>query len=293
MIALLWWCVAGALLILAGWGIVSGRRMLHPVLYAFPSPDPMPAHRVIQLRDQRGEPFDVWVLDAAQPTAAVLAFHGYHANRLQLLALADGLRQGGVTVLLPDLRGHGRRGGRSSFGIDDIREIDTLLQWINTDATVQGRPLGLLGYSMGGAIGCYVASRYPQFRILVTDSTYARLFPVLARSIRRLYRLPMIPWALVTWWTVQIWLRHRLSALDPVALGPRCRQPLLCIHGTLDQTVPVEHAQQLFDRWAGPKEQWIHAHAGHVGAYTLDPAGYCARVQAFLRRWLSDAPSSI
>jgi uncharacterized protein len=61
-------------------------------------------------------------------------------------------------------------------------------------------------------------------------------------------------------------------------IAPR---PLLLIHGTADQTIPVSHTQRLYDAAGAPKELWLADGAGHCGAYFLDRPGYCQRVTAF------------
>jgi fermentation-respiration switch protein FrsA (DUF1100 family) len=76
-----------------------------------------------------------------------------------------------------------------------------------------------------------------------------------------------------------VWVVGRIS--------PR---PLLLIHGEEDETVPVRHAQLLFDAAGDPKQLWRLPGVGHVGAYFADRPEYVRRVTAFFSDALGGAP---
>lgn len=287
------WLLAGVGLAITGWGVLSTRRTLHPVSTSFPVPDPLPLHRRVALTGPDGASFDLWVFAAEPPRGVVVACHGYHASRLQLVELADRLRQRGYTVILFDLRGHETRPGRCTFGVEDVHDLEAIRHWIRRQPALAPLPIGLLGFSLGAAVICQAALRLPDIRAVVLDSTYAHLFPILAQTIRRDYRLPAVPWAWITWLGVQLALGHRLAARDPLVLAAQCPQPALIIHGAQDESVPTQDAHALFARWRGPKDLWIEPQARHVGAFAVDPTAYTHRVAEFFDRWLSLAsPSS-
>jgi len=287
------WLLAGVGVAIIGWGILSTRRTLHPLSKSFPVPDPFPPHRRVMLTGLDGASFDLWVFEAESPRGVVVACHGYHASRLQLVEVADRLRRRGYAVILFDLRGHETRPGRCTFGVEDVRDLEAIRQWIRRQPALASRPVGLLGFSLGAAVACQAAARMPDIRGVVLDSTYARLFPILAQAIRRDYRLPAVPWAWITWAGLQLALGSRLAARDPLASAAQCRQPALIIHGAQDAAVSPRDAQALYARWQGPKELWIEPRATHVGAFAADPAAYTHRVAEFFDRWLPRAnPSS-
>ena len=282
----LWGCIVVGL-VLGGWGILSTQRMLHPARRAVGPPPAFSPPQTVFLVSPDGQPFDCWFLEAQAPRGVLIACHGYRANRLQVWDVAHGLCQRGYCLLLFDLRGHGTREGPCTFGIKEREDLGVLLSWIRQQPTLAALPVGLLGFSLGGAVACQAAMQFPQIKVLVLDSTYARLFPILALSIRKGYHLSTVPWAWITWIGAQLALGHRLSPLDPVAVAPHARVPLLVIHGTADQTVPVEHARSLVEAWQGPKECWLEAGAGHVQTCFGNLPTYCDRVAAFFDRWLN------
>jgi len=266
--------------------------MLHPLPRTLPLSHPFAPVKTLSLVSRDEASFEAWVLEPSNPKGVIVACHGYRANRLQLVEIAHGLHQRGYAVITFDLRGHGTRPGRCTFGVQNVWDVEAVLGWIDQQPTLRTLPLGGFGVSLGGAVAIQTALRTARWRALVTDSTYARLFRVVARVVRRDYHLPEIPWAWMTWAGVQLALRCRLARLDPAALAMRARMPLLHIHGAQDQVVPLEEGDLLYQNWQGPKTRWIAPHAEHAGAHGGEPEAYVARVSAFFDRWLLASPAS-
>jgi alpha-beta hydrolase superfamily lysophospholipase len=214
--------------------------------------------------------------------------HGYLADRYQVLGLADGLRRLGYETLLFELRGHGSRPGPCTLGVKECEDAQMVLRWAKTRSpSSPALPVGVLGFSMGAVVACLVACHEPGIAAVVVDSVYSRLFPVLRRAIWQQYRVPTIPWVWLTWWGLQVALRRGLSGIDPVALAPRLRQPLLAIQGGADQRVVPTLGRAFYRRWGGPKTRWFEPAVAHVGMFARDPEGYCRRVAEFLDRALA------
>lgn len=260
--------------------------MLRPVLRVLPSPEPFPSVTPLSLISHDGTPFEAWLFGASQPRGLVLACHGYHANWLQLIGIADGLRRRGYAVIAMNLRGHGDRPAPCTFGVRDREDLETILEWRSAQAALAGLPVGVVGWSLGGAVVCQLAARQRQVKALALDSTFARLFPIAAQVVKLRYHLPVVPFAWITWAAVQLALRSDLSKLDPLRAAPAVQAPLLWIHGQQDKVVPAGQGEELFAAWAGPKERWSDPTAGHVGTYALEPEEYVNRLTQFFDRWL-------
>jgi pimeloyl-ACP methyl ester carboxylesterase len=281
-----WWAGAGAALVCAGWAVLSARRFLYPARRTILPPQPLPSYTVHSLTAPDGSPFDVWRLQPPAARARLLLCHGYYANRHQVLDVADGLRRRGYEALLFEMRGHGSRPGPCTFGIRESGDAVAVLEWAKSAAGAGPLPVGVLGFSMGGAVACQAALHSPEVRAVVVDSIYSRLFPVLKRVIWRQYRLPAVPWAWLTWWAAQVALGCRLAATDPAALAPRLRQPLFAIQGGEDRRVVPMLGREFYQRWAGPKQRWFEPQAVHVGMFASHPQEYCDRVADFFDAWL-------
>ena len=141
---------------------------------------------------------------------------------------------------------------------------------------------------------CRVARRVPDVRAVVVDSIYSRLFPVVREAIRAQYgTLTATPIAWLTWWGLQVALRVRLALIDPFALAPQLRQPLLAISGGHDRRVAPHLGQEFYERWAGPKERWTEPDVAHVGMFAAHPEEYCNRVAGFFDRVLAHRPAAL
>lgn len=233
-----------------------------------------------------GASFDVWLLEPQAPRGRLLLCHGYYASRAQGLGIAQGLCERGYAVALFELRGHGDRPGPCTLGIKEAEDAIAVLEWWAARDPSAARAFGALGLSMGAAVLCRVAVLRDDVRAIVTDSVYCRFFPVLRRAVRQQYHLPAVPFAWLTWWSLELILGRRLGSGDPCLLAPHLRQPLLAIQGGEDRRVNPQHALAFFERWAGPKERWFEPAVSHVAMFSRDPRAYCDRVAGFFRREL-------
>ena len=281
----MWWFLLGCVgLVLASWSFFSAYRLFYPTRYAIAPPSPVPAYTTHVLTTDDGMPFDVWALEPPTPRGCILLCHGFYANRHQVLGIAEGLRVRGYASVLFELRGHGQRPGPCTLGVKETGDALRVLHWARTRHSSAILPVGVLGFSMGAAIVCQVALREPEVKAVVADSIYSQLFPIIQHAVQHEYHLPMFPWAWLTWYTLQVILRTRLAATDPVAMAPHLHQPLLAIQGGEDRRVAPSLSREFYQRWAGPKELWFAQTVGHVGMFAKNPRTYCDRVAGFFDR---------
>jgi pimeloyl-ACP methyl ester carboxylesterase len=81
-----------------------------------------------------------------------------------------------------------------------------------------------------------------------------------------------------------------MRATEPIRIAGLLESvPILLIHGAADRTVPLSDGRRLAAAIGPRAEHWTVPGAAHSAAHAADPAGYEARVAAFLRRAFSDA----
>lgn len=177
-----------------------------------------------------------WIPGATPRIGQVLFFHGNAGNigdRVPHYAL---LGAAGFDVLAFDYRGYGRSNGRPSerATYEDARAAH--------DALGPGRTF-YLGESLGGAIALELAIERPPAG-LILQSTFT--------SVRHMARLhyPIVPRALVP------------NAYPSLDLIPRLRAPLLVLHGSRDEIVPLMDGEELYDAAPEPKRIEVFD-AGH------------------------------
>lgn len=119
-----------------------------------------------------------WLIRGAEGAPAVLLLHGYGADRSWLLNLGVKLNETtNMTVLLPDMRGHGENPPVpvTSFGTLEAEDAAAALEYLRNLKTPQGRalvaePLGVYGVEMGAYAALAAVRQDRSVRALALDS---------------------------------------------------------------------------------------------------------------------------
>jgi alpha-beta hydrolase superfamily lysophospholipase len=235
---------------------------------------------IFQARAVQGAGVELWMGSAAVPgaiRAEVLLTHGLgeHASRYE--HVAGYLAEHGVRLHAYDLRGHGRSGGRRGDApryealLDDLECVQAALP------REQGRPLFLMGHSLGGQITLrYLLSRPVECRGAVIASPWLRLAfspcwwrRLMARAALRFWpawgqRTPTHPLELsrdeehvrsLAWPEL---VHHRISArlffaiemagAETLREAERLGTPVLLLHGGDDSVTCVRATCDFYER---------------------------------------------
>lgn len=186
--------------------------------------------------------------------AGVVFVHGTEANRCtfghELVRLADA----GFGVLSFDLPGHGQSGGRVTWGATERGALRSAMTWMTNQG--QASKVGVLGHSLGGYIATQVAAADARIQALVLTGT---------PSDGELLTRSQSGGGLRTWATLMAdKVLFEPDVLKAVTLiGDLSPRPVLIIHGTDDQVVPVSMAHALYDAAREPRQLWIIEGGGH------------------------------
>jgi pimeloyl-ACP methyl ester carboxylesterase len=220
-----------------------------------------------------GVPIDAVHLPGASDLGIVIA-HGFTQNwqRPAIWRVATRLNRFGGVVMF-DFRGHGRSGGTSTLGDQEIKDLEV--------AVAYARELGYsriatVGFSMGASIVLRHAGLVGGVDAVVSVSGPGRWYFRGTRPMRR----------------VHFAIEHRIGRIyarnvlhtrigdgrwDPVPVPPAdaaariAPTPLLIVHGDRDDFFPVDHAQQLYAAAHDPKELWIIPGMGHAESGIRQP----------------------
>ena len=181
--------------------------------------------------------------------------------RSDLTALEAGL-------LLIDYPGYGKSSGQPSE--DGLYAAGlAAMDFLEREAGVGPDGVVLLGKSLGGGVATYVAERRA-VRGLVLESTF-RSIPAV---IRRL--LPIMPANLLL-------NTERYPSIERLAV---ISAPVLVIHGTGDELIPLAEGEALHKAASQPKQLYLVEGAGHNNV--SDVAG--RHYGETLRDWLDGLP---
>jgi dipeptidyl aminopeptidase/acylaminoacyl peptidase len=228
-----------------------------------------------------------WFIPAPEARGTVVFCHGHAGSMDPDLKYAPVFHERGYNVLMFDFRGHGRSEGQHvSMGYYERQDLLGAIDYLQS----QGIDcVGVMGFSMGGAVAMATAPRTGAIRAVVSDGGFARLSDTIAAGVRE-QGLPGLLTSLVghlILWLMGLRLGCFLSEADPIRwvdkIAPRA---LFIIHGALDRFVAFEEARELYVTAGEPKEIWIVPEAGHRQADWRHPEEYHHRVLAFFDRWL-------
>ncbi len=257
---------------------------------------------------------DFWAQPHPAPT--IIICHGYRVSRARLRPVAAIEYQHGCNVLFFDFRGHGESEGKmTSGGVAEVRDLHAAITLAaEQPETITGQIL-IHGFSMGAAVAL-LALPHPNVAAVIADSPYANLDDILRRlvswrlmtesarwnpALRRLRpAFPGVAWATVAASAMLFRLRWRQDLLASPAAGMRrwrkpdasSLTPILLIHATGDQMIPIEHAQRIAEaaRLSNiPIETYFADNRVHCGAYGHDPVRYVEVLQGFVARHLGIA----
>jgi pimeloyl-ACP methyl ester carboxylesterase len=225
-----------------------------------------PVVKALTLVTSDGVPIDAAHLPGDRDLAVVLA-HGFTLSWQHgaIWRVTTGLNKVGGVVIF-DFRGHGRSGGLSTLGDQEIRDLDVAVAYARE---LGYRRIATIGFSMGASIAVRHAGLIGGVDAVVSVSGPGWWYYRGTKPMRRVH------WAverrlgrLVT----RTWLKTRVSPVrwnpDPVppdkAAARIAPVPLLVVHGDQDPYFPPDHAHQLYEAAGEPKELWIVPGFGHA-----------------------------
>lgn len=208
-----------------------------------------------------------WYVPRENAIATFLFCHGNAGNISHRLVTIQTLHVLGFNVLVFDYRGYGRSQGKPD---EKGLYLDAQAAW-NHLTQSRGLPperIVLSGESLGGAVAIDLATHVKPLA-LVVESTFTSLADVGSMHY------PLLP---VRWV-----IGDEYRSLDKIGLV-KC--PLLILHGSDDELVPIDMARRLFAAACEPK-QFIETPGGHNEAGLAYAPEYGNAVRAFVEEAVS------
>lgn len=281
--------LALAMLILLGW--LAADRLIQRRTPDAPA-DPAQLgleFEEVHFRSLDGLRLGGWFIPGREPQCGTVIFCHGHAGSLDSdLRYVPSFQQLGLNVLQFDFRAHGRSEGQQvSMGY--FEGLD-LLAAVEYAQTLSSQQIGVLGFSMGGAVAISTAAKCPAIAAVVSDGGFSRIQPTLQAGLRQ-RGIPRWLAKIVAPWTLRIagWrLGCDLAKADPLRwihqLSPR---PALFIHGGRDSYVALDEIEALHATAGNPKAIWIVQEAEHRRIDEARPKEYLARILAFFEESLA------
>ena len=216
----------------------------------------------------------------------VVLLHGYGDAKVGALAWAPTWHALGFNALVVDLRGHGESGGATSTaGFVERDDLDAVLDELRATRPAQARSIVLFGVSLGGAVALACAARRADIAGVVVDGVY-RDYPTAVAAHARRLGAPLASLLPATLRLAERMGGARFADVRPVETIAACACPVMLIQAGRDAFVDVASRDALSAALASRANardvEWTVADAGHGLPLAADPAGYAARVGAFV-----------
>lgn len=211
------------------------------------------------------------------PAPAVIFCHGFTGNRIEAHRLfvyaARELCSKGFTVLRFDFRGCGEsEGSYDSITItDEVKDLGSAIDFLYNRNEVMKEKIGVIGLSLGGVISILRAAEDDRIRAVCTWSSPGDLRE-LESSIKNMFGEVNLNRLLLKSYIDlpsgdRIGRKFIIDALKHNVLKNVSRispRPILIVHGTKDQLVPLKHAEKLYENALEPKEKYFIEDSDHT-----------------------------
>jgi hypothetical protein len=196
---------------------------------------------------------------------AFLWFHGNAGNishRLENIKLLHDLAN--VQVFIFDYREYGRSQGRISRE-GTFKDAAAAYRTVTETLGFPGTEVVLFGRSLGTALATDLAVRVP-CRRLILESAFTN-----SQEMARLYAPFLFDW-------------RPKTPYDNLGKIGAVRVPVLVVHGTDDEIIPVAMGRRVFAAAPEPKELYLIPAAHHNDTYLVGGREYFARLQRFIHQ---------
>jgi pimeloyl-ACP methyl ester carboxylesterase len=198
----------------------------------------------------------------------VLYLHGNGSNVGANVEHANRFHRLGLSVFAIDYRGYGKSQG--DFPSESQVYEDAQLAWdyLVKQRGVNPNQIYIYGHSLGGAIAIDLAVHHPEAAGLIVEGSFTSTRAMVDFQKGLFWLFP-----------IDLLLTQRFDSVSKV---DRLQMPVLFIHGTADNVVPVEMSKKLFDAAPEPKQLYIVPGGGHNNVAQIGGAEYLQIVSQFL-----------
>ncbi len=229
----------------------------------------------IDFKSTDGTPLHGWFIPAkdkaAKSAKATVVFsHGNAGSISYHIGFCAWLAEAGYNVIMYDYRGFGKSGGAvDRRGM--INDVKAAFAYALKRPDIDSRRLISYGHSLGGAQSVTALGETPVkgLRAIIIDGAFAS-YQAMARVVGGQLGASLV--------TDELAPKDFVEKLAPV--------PLLVVHGTRDEVVPVSHGRQLYESAGQPKTLFEVKSGRHGTALSDDDGAYRKRMLDWITKTL-------
>jgi pimeloyl-ACP methyl ester carboxylesterase len=252
-----------------------------------------------------GVPLHGWFIHAdGGARGTIILAHGIDGNSSDMLPRAWFLVHCHYSVLLVDLRDHGKSGGNyASPGYMEARDILGALSYLRHGRHIRG-PIVAFGHSYGAVACIFAAAESPDIAAVISDGAFISFVNMMHRATVLLAQDPqasfwdrlglrlagtrLAEWLVLPMYYLRtgVWASNRRA--DVLKAIPHLDdRPILFIAGQLDKICPAQNTKIMYNAARSPeKELFVVPGADHDATYADAPQRYQKTVVTFLQKAL-------
>ncbi|MEM2153775.1 MAG: alpha/beta hydrolase [Nitrososphaeria archaeon] len=211
------------------------------------------------------------------PAPTIIFCHGFTGNRIEAHRLfvyaARELCNKGFTVLRFDFRGCGEsEGSYNSITIsDEVKDLGSAVDFLYNRNEVLKEKIGVVGLSLGGVVSILRTAEDERIKAVCTWSSPGDLKDMESRIKNMFGEINLNRLLLKSHIDLpsgdRIGRKFIIDALKHNVLKSVSKispRPILIVHGTNDQLVPITHAEKLYENALEPKEKYYIEGSDHT-----------------------------
>lgn len=212
----------------------------------------------------------------------VVLVHGYMGRLEDLIPQAQAFYERGYSVLLMDLRGHGKSEG-DVIGFGYLDHLD-VLSWMTFLKQKGAKSFLLYGVSMGASTVMLCADKVQEdVCAIIEDCGYATLRDQLLYIVEHMVKKVPAPFLV---WCLSLVMKgkggYRIPQVNCLKSVSQSKVPMLFLHGERDGFIQPEMMETLYQACPTKKQKILIPKARHANASKVNPELYWQAVDQFL-----------
>jgi len=211
---------------------------LHPKQFS------LPVEKIVLVTED-GIKIAGWFLSesSAEKRPAIVVLHGYPADKGDTLFLAKQLYEE-FDILLIDFRYFGEsKGSYTTLGAKEQFDLKAAVDFIESRGYEK---IGVLGFSLGGAVGILHAAEDSRIGAVASYASFADLKILGEEAYNSLFILKKPLVELISLWS-HMFYGINIKAVSPKSAAVKLKIPVFIIHTKQDEQISIKHAYLLRD----------------------------------------------
>ncbi len=245
----------------------------------------------------------IYEVDIEQPKGIIIMLSGITGPSVtHFYGQAKLVSEIGFASILIDARGHGKSdGNKVTIGIEDVKDVQAVVNYINLQEKYQDLPIVIMGLSMGGATAINAASTIDDIDALISLSAFSSWTDVNVDLVEISGWPRFIGDFLRPGIILHGFLNYGLDYFNIVpekTIQQIGNKPILFIHNQYDTQVPIANNYRMLEAYNGNNAQvWIRDSYEHFVVkdndidYPFEDIEYCNRILEFLEEVINSTSS--